>query len=95
MMLQDRQIVFAQKRGDACYEGKMGWFHHEFDDQKAIDTPTIRGPFQTQALAAEDVLWWTFREINGPRPMGRHAQFVWEAQWEAYKGALMPEELKA
>ncbi len=41
------QIVDATTRGDACYEGKTGWYYHELDEQGGIDVSTIVGPFET------------------------------------------------
>jgi hypothetical protein len=50
------QVVDAATRGDACYEGRTGWWWHKMvDDIYAIDTSTCTGPFATSAEAWADM----------------------------------------
>lgn len=50
-----RQIVHAPDRGDACYEGKKGWWWHTFDDDGAIIVKSLMGPFDTADQAQRNM----------------------------------------
>lgn len=55
MMHKGRQIVHAAKRGDRCYDGKRGRYHHALDAQSGIDESSIKGPFASSDLAHADI----------------------------------------
>lgn len=48
------QVVNAQERGDLCYEGKKGWYWHLLTEKNAIDTSSLKGPFDSMAEALQD-----------------------------------------